>query len=98
MNDWLHKEMSKVAEAQKTGSFYTNILSSSCYVQPSMTRWIEVRNKVLSHVDKVMRVHLVPFVMTAMGEWLPCTVWKCILNPMTLSCDNMHKVCLHAPL
>ena len=47
MNDWLHKEMRKAAAAQKTGSFYTNILSSSCYVQPSMTRWMEVRNKGL---------------------------------------------------
>lgn len=39
--------MSKAAAVQKTGSFYTNILSCSFYVQPSMTRWIKLRNKGL---------------------------------------------------
>lgn len=39
--------MSKPAAVQKTGSFYTNILSFNCYIQPPMTRWFKVRDKGL---------------------------------------------------
>lgn len=55
--EYCDKEMSKAAAVQKTGSFYTNILSLKRCIQPPMTRWRET--KVLSNVDKVMKVHLV---------------------------------------